>query len=85
MREGGDLVIGKMTDLSNMTTEDMLKMLYENSKWNRKSCSEKGDVEGEYFWSGTLNGLYATLDNLNIQYDWLKGREIDFNEYSKSR
>lgn len=74
---------GRMIDISNFTPEQNLKMLYENSKWNRKMCFEKGDIEGGMFWSGTLNGLYATLDNLEMEFDWLEGRDKDFNDFYK--
>ncbi len=78
-------MVGKMIDISNFTNEQNLQLLYQNTKWNRKSCNEDGRYELEAFWSGTLNGLYATLDNLGLNYDWLEGREKDFNEYLENR
>ncbi|TVY09831.1 hypothetical protein [Paenibacillus cremeus] len=74
-----------MMDISNCSPEQFMRILYENAKWNREISGENGTIESEYFWSGTLNGIYATLENLGIKYDWLQGRDKDFNEYYKSK
>lgn len=76
---------GKMVDTSNYTNEQNLQLLYQNIKWNRQNCNEDGRYDLGVFWFGTLNGLYATLDNLGLNYEWIEGREKDFNEYLENR
>jgi len=74
----------KVTDLSKLSQEGLLQVLYNNSKWNRRRCFEKEDEEGMMFWSGTINGIYGTVENLGLEFDWLEGRDKDFNQFYKS-
>jgi len=77
----GENMNSQMIDISSFNDEQKLRILYENAKWNRLGCYERGNEEQVMFWSGTLNGIYCTLENLGVTYEWIEGRERDFNQF----
>lgn len=72
-----------MLDITS-SEEDHLKFLYQNSIMNRQISKQLGEVEREYFWSGSIYSLHGVANALGLDFKWMNSRKVDFNDYKYS-